>query len=94
MARVSKTTTIVATDDALSTTLDGESVILHIESGKYFGFNEVGTEIWELLAEPHSIAEIAQHIAAKYDVAEERCQADIEELVEELLGKELIAVCE
>jgi len=94
MAQVTEATTVVAADETLSTTLDSESVILHTDSGKYFGFNKVGTDIWEFLAEPHSIAEITRRIADEYDVSEERCQTDIEALVEELLEKELVEIYE
>lgn len=92
MTGISTSTTIVATDDTLSTTLDGESVILHTGSGKYFGFNEVGTDIWQLLEEPHSIAEITRQIADDYEIPKERCRDDIDELVEELIRKELVQV--
>jgi len=82
----------VAADDTLSTTLDGESVILHTGSGKYFGFNHVGTDIWDLLEEPHSVVEVTERIADGYDVTQERCRDDIDELVEELIEKELVRV--
>lgn len=94
MVQITNNTKIVAAEDTLSTTLDDESVILHVDSGKYFGFNEVGTKIWELLAEPHSIAELTQQIASEYEITEERCRTDIEELVEELVQKELVDICD
>ncbi|MFK7848124.1 MAG: PqqD family protein, partial [Rhodothermales bacterium] len=32
--------------------LEGEAVLLNIQSGRYFGLNEVGTSIWSLIKEP------------------------------------------
>ena len=92
MTRITDSTTIVAAEDTLSTTLDGESVILHTGSGKYFGFNHVGTDIWELLEEPQSIEAVTQRIADDYDVTRERCRDDIDELVAELIEKQLVRV--
>ncbi|ELZ30328.1 hypothetical protein C475_01297 [Halosimplex carlsbadense 2-9-1] len=87
-------TTVAAVEDALSTTLDGESVILHTGSGKYFGFNEVGTRIWETMQEPRSMAEITQQIETEFDVERERCRSDIESLVDELVEQDLARIVE
>jgi hypothetical protein len=94
MVQLTDSTTIVAAEDTLSTTLDGESVILHTESEQYFGFNEVGTDLWELVAEPRSIAELTEAIAADYDVTVSECRADIEAHVEAMLAEDLVRVVE
>ncbi|QPV64360.1 PqqD family protein [Halosimplex litoreum] len=92
MGDYTDSTTVVAVEDALSTTLDGESVILHTGSGEYFGFNEVGTRIWEAMQEPRSMVEITQQIENEYDVERERCRSDIESLVDELVEQDLARV--
>lgn len=91
---VSKSTAVVATDDCLSTTTDGESVILHVERGEYYGFNEVGTEVWELTQEPRTVAEICQAIQESYDVDEQRCLDDVTELVAEMLDYGLVTTAD
>jgi len=91
---LSDSTTVVANDDCLSTEIDGESVILHMEQGKYYGFNEVGTRVWELTQESHSLEEICRTILETYDVDEERCRADIRELIAELIELDLVRTTE
>ena len=86
--------TAVATDNALSTTLDGESVILHQDSGTYYGLNEVGTFIWDLLQEPHSVDNICSEVVAEYDVTRERCRSDVEKLLADLADKGLVRLDE
>jgi hypothetical protein len=87
---ISRATTIVASDDCLSTTTDGESVILHVEHGQYYGFNEVGTDIWEFAQEPRTVEEICERVRRSYDVGEERCLADVTDLVAEMLDLDLV----
>lgn len=87
---ISRSTTIVVSDDCLSTTTDGESVILHVERGTYYGFNEVGTDIWEFAQEPRTVEEICQMVQRSYEVDEERCLADVTELVAEMLEFDLV----
>lgn len=87
---VSKSTTIAANDDCLSTMTNGESVILHVEEGMYYGFNQVGTDIWEFVQEPRTVDEICRDIQQSYDVDEERCLADVKDIVEEMLELDLV----
>ena len=49
---------VVASSAVATADLGGESVLLDPVSGRYFGLNEVGTRIFELLSEPRSIADI------------------------------------
>lgn len=78
-------TTIVANDECLSTVVDGESVILHMGTENYYGFDEVGTQIWEFSREPRTIDEVCEHVMQSYDVDEERCLTDVRELATELI---------
>lgn len=83
-------TTVVASERAISTTLDGEEVILDRDDGEYYGLNEVGTFVWELLEQPQSIDDLCDDVTARYDVEYERCRNDIEELAIELADKNLV----
>ena len=83
-------TTVVAVDDALSTTIDGETVILHPDAGKYYGLNEVGTFVWELLQEPRSVDELCREVIDAYEVDRDRCRPDVEDLLVDLVEKDLV----
>jgi hypothetical protein len=83
-------TTVVADDDALSTTIDGETVILHPDVGKYYGLNEVGTFVWELLQEPRSVDELCREVVDAYEVDRDRCRPDVEDLLVKLVEKDLV----
>ena len=88
------TTTVVAADDCLSTTIDGETVILDTQRGKYYGFNDVGTEVWDFLQQPHTVEEVVQQLMSSYDVTYDRCRSDVESLLAELLEKQLVKTVE
>lgn len=87
---LTESTTIVANENALATTIDGESVILHKEAGKYYGLNEVGTFIWKLIQQPRSVEEVCQEILSEYDVARETCRNDVKNVVVDLAEKDLV----
>jgi hypothetical protein len=80
----------VVTESSLSTTIGDETVILHEPDGVYYGLNDVGSFVWNLLEDPHTIEAICEAVTAEYEVERERCRKDIEEMVSELAEKGLV----
>jgi hypothetical protein len=78
--------------DKLSTELDGETVIMDLESGTYSALDAVGTSIWKLLEQPVSFQEICREIMAEYDVEADGCHADLIAFLHELADNGLISV--
>lgn len=74
--------------------LEGESVLLHLGSGLYFGLDEIGTLIWNLLGDGHSLKEIEKRILSEYDVSLEEVQNDVRRIVKELTQNGLLEVRE
>ncbi|HPH98056.1 MAG TPA: PqqD family protein [Anaerolineaceae bacterium] len=73
--------------------LDGENVILDMQSGKYFGLNAVGARMWALMVEHGQLAAVHQIMLAEYAVPAERLEADLLALVEKLASRGLVEVC-
>jgi len=72
--------------------IDSEAVILDINSGTYFGLNEVSKSIWQLLQTPASQQQLVEKILAEYEVAEEEAVSDIESLLKEMSDAGLVEV--
>ena len=83
---------VVVSQDQVSCDLSGESAILNLKAGIYYGLNEVGTRIWKLIQEPRRVGEIRDAILEDYEVEPDRCEADILSLLQELLDNGLIEV--
>ncbi|OGV21140.1 MAG: hypothetical protein A2X47_05610 [Lentisphaerae bacterium GWF2_38_69] len=65
-------TVIARSPDQESAYLDGEIVMMNVENGNYYNFNEVGTRIWELIEKnPLTIEEIAEKIFEEFEVTRE-----------------------
>lgn len=47
--------------------LSGESVILDLKSGSYFGLNGVGTRAWMLMAQGASLRDVNAALTDEYD---------------------------
>lgn len=83
---------VVRSGNHLSATVDGDTVLLDSDTSVYYGMNEVGTEVWEHLQSPASVAEVQSRIADEYDVKEAVVAADVTEFLTDLIEVDLVEV--
>jgi hypothetical protein len=72
--------------------LDGETVILNLETGMYFGLDPVGTRIWQLCQQQGVLRSVFQSMQSEYDASAEELEADLLGLVEQLSAKGLVTL--
>lgn len=70
--------------------LSGETVLLNLESGVYYGLDPVGTRVWQLLLQGQTIAEICGTMIDEYDVAPDVLRDDVLRLVGELRERGIV----
>lgn len=86
------TTRISARPDQISSDLEGETILLHMTSGLYYGLNDIGVKIWSLIQTPQTLAEVRQTLLANYEVTVEDCDRELKELLISLSEAELISL--
>ncbi len=83
---------VVATKDLLSGEFDADAVILDLRNGVYYGLEGAGARIWQLLQRPTSLGAVRDAIVAEYDVEPQRCEADLNDLLVNLLDRGLVRI--
>ena len=83
---------VTVSDDVLFQDLNGELVLLSMESGEYFSLNEVGAKIWVLITSDWSIPDILKSFINQFDASEEQLTGDIKMFLEHLMDHKLISV--
>ncbi|MEM7064667.1 MAG: PqqD family peptide modification chaperone [Cyanobacteria bacterium P01_B01_bin.77] len=78
--------------DQISSELNGEVVILNLSSGVYYGLNDVGTRIWELIQHPCRFEQLHDVLQEEYDVPPDTCRQELLKLLLELKNACLIEV--
>ena len=81
-------------DDVVFRELDGESVLLNLDSGTYFGLDEVGTRFWQLIERDERVDVALATLEQEYDVPVDVLRADVERLVSALVEKGLMVLGE
>lgn len=92
MASITRESVVVVGRDQVASDLAGETVLLSLKTARYYGLADVGARIWALVHDPIRVSEICDTIRREYDVATERCEADVLHFLEELASNGLIEV--
>lgn len=82
-----------APDEVLSRTLDEEAVLLHLDTGTYFGLNDVGSHVWDTLRArgTASFEELLVSTLAAFDVPAIEAEKDLTTFLSALLTKGLVS---
>ena len=85
-------TQLTVNKDIVSRVVGEETVLLDLSGESFFGLNEVGTRVWELLAETNNLEKIYDQLLSEYDVAPGQLEADLIALAGELVDAGLASV--
>ncbi len=72
--------------------LDQEAVLLNLETEQYFGLDEIGTRMWQLVTASPSIDAAYQELLAEFDVEAEMLHSNLTELLTRLVDSGLLEV--
>ena len=75
---------ITVPDHVLTRELDGELVLLNLDTEKYLGLDEVGTAVWRALVETGSVDAAVEALLVEFDVSRERLERDVADLIVQL----------
>jgi hypothetical protein len=91
---LSRQSVVVASKNHVSCELHGETALLHLKTGVYYGLNPVGARIWSLIQQPRRVEEIRDALSQEYQVEAEPCEQDVIALLEKLLAEGLVELKE
>ncbi len=72
--------------------VDGEMVLLDMESENYFGLDEVGTAIWQAMQEKETLKDVFDLLFEQYEVEAEMLENDLFDFVGKLVESGLVKV--
>jgi hypothetical protein len=90
MTDLSLPKTVKISDNVLFQQINDECVLLNMESEQYFGLDDVGSRIWEILSENGDTETALKVLLAEYDTDEETLKRDLSVLLTNLEHEKLI----
>ena len=82
--------TVLASPQQVSCSVAGEAVVLSMRDGEYYGLNEVGSSIWQLIQQPRTLREVRDSLLEEYlGIDPHECEHAVLAFVTELLSLSL-----
>jgi hypothetical protein len=72
--------------------IEDQVVMISFRSERYFRLDDVGSRMWELLAELEDVDATAERLADEFDVDPAILSSDLNALIEQLAAADLISV--
>jgi hypothetical protein len=74
----------------LVTEIEGEVVMMDVDSGQYFNLDSIGSDIWRRIVEPVAALELCKAMERDYDADMATIQRDVLILLEKMAERGLI----
>jgi hypothetical protein len=87
---VSDATLISRSPSVLAAEVDGEIVMMSIEQGRYFGLDDIGSDIWKRIEQPCSFAALVDGLVADYDAERGTIAADVTALLARMAEQDVV----
>ena len=76
--------------EILAADLDGETVMMSVEAGKYYNLGEIGGAIWRRITESVVVEDLVAQLLEEYNVAQGQCESDTLAFLEKLKQEGLL----
>ncbi len=72
--------------------MEGEAVLLNVQTGVYFGLDKTGTAIWQMLEKKPRVETALKSMVEEYDVDPATCRQDMMKFISSLEKNGLLEV--
>jgi len=72
--------------------VEGEGVVLHLGTRRYFSVNDSGLTLLELLAAPRSLGDLVAALAERYEVTADDARESVRGFVDGCLAARLLVI--
>jgi hypothetical protein len=83
---------LVRNKDVHSTPLDRDLIVLNVARDNYVGLDDIGRQIWDLLAEPREARQLCDEMTRQYRGEAEKIAADLMTFLNDLVVEGLLVV--
>lgn len=88
--QIGDATMISRSPSVVTAEVDGEIVMMSIEQGRYFGLDDIGSDIWKRIEPPCSFATLVDGLAAAYEADRATIATDVQNLLGRMVEQDVV----
>jgi hypothetical protein len=91
MPTVIEDATIISRSPSMLTAeVNGEIVMMSIERGRYFGLDDIGSEVWKYIEPPCSFGQLIDRLSTDFDADRATIAGDVRALLRQMLAEDVV----
>lgn len=79
-------------EDLVSCDLEGETALMSVEKGKYYGIDPIGSRIWALIEQARLVSDLCALLLEEFEVELSQCERDVLAFLSELAKDNLVII--
>ncbi|MDB4868250.1 MAG: lasso peptide biosynthesis PqqD family chaperone [Cohnella sp.] len=83
---------VVQAEGYIVSDMNGEKVMMSVDTGKYYNLGRIGGRIWELIAWPTTVNRLVDTLTSEYDVERPVCEEQVSGFLQSMHKEALIEV--
>ena len=91
MSEITLESVVRRSSDVMASEVENELVMMDIDRGMYYALNAVGSDIWERIAQPSTVADLCTQLRQVYAVDAATCEADVLAVLNDMAANGLLA---
>ncbi len=92
MDTIENNSKIILNQELLQSEIDGETIMMSIDNGKYYGLNSVASRIWEIIKDEPLFSELIEKLMEEYDIEKKQCEIETLDFLTNLIKNKLIKI--
>jgi len=92
MENITLPKTVKISNNVLFQQINNECVLLDMDSEQYYGLDDIGARMWQVLSENSETEKALTQLLTEYDIDEKTLRQDLLNLITELVNVKLISV--
>jgi len=92
MENITLPKTVKISNNVLFQQINNECVLLDMDSEQYYGLDDIGARMWQVLSENSETEKALTQLLTEYDIDEKTLRQDLLNLITELGNVKLISV--
>lgn len=92
MSRINIENIIARNEEILAVDMDGEIVMMNLETGNYYNLGRTGSVIWNMIQYPITVDKLIQELFERYNVDRQQCVDEVLVYLSELSDEGLIVI--
>ncbi len=92
MSQIKANTKLILNQELLQSEIDGETIMMSIDNGKYYGLNNVASRIWEIVKTEPIFSELINTLLSEYEIEEDKCKTETLDFLNNLINNKLIKI--